>query len=222
MHGFDFFALSLQRKMTGIYRTYAFSLLTVLLMALGMSQSSKVAAQEIIVLADHQYPAEVDLMTGDTMAVVQLKDVYCFTKKHFRDKHHEKDYYIMVRDVKKTLPIAKDARRLMTQAYFDMEHMSETEQKVYFKQLEKDLLAQYKPRLKRLNYRQGRLLVRLVDRECDKQTYYIIREFLGKRRAFFWNMFGKLFGVSLKAQWDPEGKDRELEDVCIQVEQGLI
>ena len=102
------------------------------------------------------------------------------------------------------------------------EPLTETEQKVYFKQLEKDLLAQYKPRLKRLNYRQGKLLVRLVDRECDKQTYYIIREFLGKRRAFFWNMFGKFFGVSLKAQWDPEGKDRELEDVCIQVEQGLI
>ncbi|MBR5715307.1 MAG: DUF4294 domain-containing protein [Bacteroidales bacterium] len=208
--------------MTGIFRTYTFSLLTVLFVALGMSYSSRITAQEIIVLAEHQYPAEIDLMTGDTIAVVQLRDVYCFTKKHFRNKQHEKEFMMMVRDVKKTLPIAKDARRLMTQAYFDMEHMTETEQKVYFKQLEKDLLAQYKARLKRLNYRQGKLLVRLVDRECDKQTYYIIREFLGRRRAFFWNMFGKLFGVSLKAQWDPEGKDRELEDVCIQVEQGLI
>ena len=128
----------------------------------------------------------------------------------------------MVRDVKRTLPIAKDARRLMTQAYLDSKDMTEAEQKAYFKTLEKDLLAQYKARLKRLNYRQGKLLVRLVDRECDKQTYYIIREFLGKRRAFFWNMFGRMFGVSLKAEWDPEGNDRELEDVCIQVEQGMI
>ena len=222
MHEFVFFALSLQRKMTSIYRTYSFSLLMMLLVALGLSYPTRVAAQEIIVLAEHQYQAEIDLLTGDTIAVVQLKDVYCFTKKHFRDKKHEKEFLRMVYDVKKTLPIAKDARRLMTQAYFDMERMTETEQKVYFRQLEKDLLAQYKPRLKRLNYRQGKLLVRLVDRECDKQTYYIIREFLGKRRAFFWNMFGKFFGVSLKAQWDPEGKDRELEDVCIQVEQGLI
>ena len=174
--------------MTSIYRIYSFSLLMMLLMALGLSYPTRVAAQEIIVLAEHQYQAEIDLLTGDTIAVVQLKDVYCFTKKHFRDKKHEKEFLRMVYDVKKTLPIAKDARRLMTQAYFDMERMT----------------------------------VRLVDRECDKQTYYIIREFLGKRRAFFWNMFGKFFGVSLKAQWDPEGKDRELEDVCIQVEQGLI
>ena len=105
-----------------------------LLMALGLSYPTRVAAQEIIVLAEHQYQAEIDLLTGDTIAVVQLKDVYCFTKKHFRDKKHEKEFLRMVYDVKKTLPIAKDARRLMTQAYFDMERMTETEQKVYFRQ----------------------------------------------------------------------------------------
>ncbi len=208
--------------MTSIYRTYLSSLLLVLFVALGMSYPKKVTAQEIIILGEHQYQAEIDMQTGDTMAVVQLKPVYCFTKKHFRNKRHEQSYLRMVRDVKKTLPIAKDARKLMTQAYIDMSKMTEAEQKVYFRKLEKDLFAQYKPRLKKLNYRQGKLLVRLVDRECDTQTYYLIREFLGKRRAFFWNMFGKLFGVSLKAQWEPDGKDKELEDVCIQVEQGLI
>ncbi len=208
--------------MTGIYHTYTTSLLMVLLVALGLSCAPSAAAQQIVVLGEHQYQAEIDLLTGDTIAVVQLKDVYCFTKKHFRNKRHEKEFLRMVYDVKKTLPIAKDARRLMTQAYIDMEQMSEDEQKVYFKRLEKELFEQYKPRLKRLNYRQGKLLVRLVDRECDKQTYQLIREFLGKRRAFFWNMFGRLFGVSLKAEWEPDGKDRELEDVCIQVEQGLI
>jgi len=222
LHGIDFFALSLHRKMTGIYHTYTTSLLMVLLVALGLSCAPSAAAQQIVVLGEHQYQAEIDLLTGDTIAVVQLKDVYCFTKKHFRNKRHEKEFLRMVYDVKKTLPIAKDARRLMTQAYIDMEQMSEDEQKVYFKRLEKELFEQYKPRLKRLNYRQGKLLVRLVDRECDKQTYQLIREFLGKRRAFFWNMFGRLFGVSLKAEWEPDGKDRELEDVCIQVEQGLI
>lgn len=208
--------------MTGIFRTYRRMLLLMLLVALSVSDPTRIAAQGVIVLGEHQYRAEIDLLTGDTVAVVQLKDVYCFTRKHFRNKQHEREFLRMVYDVKKTLPIAKDARRLMTQAYLDMEQMSEAEQKVYFKQLEENLLEQYKPRLKRLNYRQGKLLVRLVDRECDKQSYYLIREFLGKRRAFFWNMFGKLFGVSLKAQWEPEGKDRELEDVCIQVEQGLI
>ena len=170
----------------------------------------------------HTFRAEINYMTGDTIAVVQLPVIYCFTHKHFRNANHEKTYWRMVNDVKKTLPIAKDARRLLTKSYQDTKDMTEKQQKEYYKTLEKDLLAQYKPRLKKLNYRQGKLLVRLIDRECEKQSYSLIREFLGMKRAFFWNMFGKMFGVSLKAEWEPNGKDRELEDICIQVEQGLI
>lgn len=201
---------------------FAHVVVGLLIVVLGLLCPPQASAQEIIVLGDHEFQAEVDLQTGDTLAVIWINDVYCFTRKHFRNRRHEQHWWRMVRDVKRTLPIAKEARRLMTQAYLDSKDMTEAEQKAYFKTLEKDLLAQYKARLKRLNYRQGKLLVRLVDRECDKQTYYIIREFLGKRRAYFWNMFGRMFGVSLKAEWDPEGNDRELEDVCIQVEQGMI
>lgn len=170
----------------------------------------------------HTYYASIDYMTGDTLAIIQLPVIYCFTHKHFTSVSHEKNYWRMVNDVKKTLPIAKDARRLLAQCYLDTKDMGEKEQKQYYKDLEKDLLAQYKPRLKKLNYRQGKLLVRLIDRECERQSYSLIREFLGLRRAFFWNMFGKMFGVSLKTEWDPNGKDRELEDICIQVEQGMI
>ena len=176
----------------------------------------------LVILGAHEYPAEIDLMTGDTLAIIMLQDAYCFTRKHFTSKRHRENYLRMVQDVKKTLPIAKDAKRLMLEAYVKTEHMSQKEQREYYKSLEKSLLSEYKPRLKRLNYRQGKLLVRLIDRECDRQSYAIIREFLGRRRAFFWNMFGKMFGVSLKAEWEPDGKDRELENICIQVEQGLI
>lgn len=208
--------------MTGIYRTYIRLVVLSLFIALTSMSGPKAEAQIILRLAEHEYKAEIDLMTGDTLAVIQLNSAYCFTQKHFRNQKHEKEFWRMVNDVKKTLPIAKDARRLMTEAYLESESMDEKEQRAYFKTLEHDLFAQYKPRLKKLNYRQGRLLVRLVDRECERQTYAIIREFLGRRRAFFWNMFGSMFGVSLKAEWDPDGKDRELEDVCIQVEQGMI
>lgn len=173
-------------------------------------------------LGEHEHRAEIDLMTGDTLAVIYIKDIYCFTKKHFRNKKHEEKYMQMVRDVKKTLPLAKEAKQLMLKAYVDSEGMSEKQQRAYFQKLEKDLMPDYKPRLKRLNYRQGKLLVRLIDRETSRQTYQIIREMMGKSRAFFWNMLGRMFGVSLKAEWEPDGKDRELEDICIQVEQGLI
>ena len=209
----------------GTYNAARWWLLAVMLMA-SLAWPCAMEAQQqqpmIIVLAEHEYRAEIDLMTGDTLAVIYLKDVYCFTPKKFRNSKHEEAYWRMVRDVKKTLPIAKDAKRLMLQSYLKTEGMTEKESREYYKSLENELFAEYKPRLKRLNYRQGKLLVRLIDRECDRQTYAIIREFLGKSRAFFWNMFGRMFGVSLKAEWDPDGKDKELEDICIQVEQGLL
>lgn len=205
-------------------RRYTLLLLSVLCMAL---MGCGVARAQIIhhegqEYDPHTFNAQIDYMTGDTLAVIQLPNIYCFTHKHFRSKNHEKSFWRMVNDVKKTLPVAKDARRLLTQSYIDTQEMDEKQQKQYFKDLEKTLWAQYKPRLKKLNYRQGKLLVRLIDRECEKQSYSLIREFLGTKRAFFWNMFGNMFGVSLKAEWEPDGKDCELEDICIQVEQGLI
>ena len=168
------------------------------------------------------FPAQIDPATGDTVPTVVLRNLYCFNRKRFKEPKHERNYWRMVNDVKKTLPIAKEARRLLVIAYDTCQTLSERQQSKYFKQLEKDLWQQYKPRLVKLNYRQGKLLVRLIDRECNKQSYAIIREFLGRTRATFWQGFAKLFGANLKSEWDPDGKDKELEDICLQVEQGMI
>lgn len=168
------------------------------------------------------FPVHIDPVTGDSVPVVVLKNLYCFNKKKFPGSKYEQNYWRMVADVKRTLPIAKEARRLLVIAYDTCQHMSDREQRQYFKQLEKDLWAQYKPVLKKFNYRQGKLLIRLIDRECAKPSYGLIRDFLGGTRAFFWQSFAKLFGCTLKAEWDPDGSDKELEDICIQVEQGMI
>lgn len=167
------------------------------------------------------FPVEISA-EGDTVPVMRLPQQYVFNRKRFHRRSEEEKYWRMVMDVKKTLPVAKDARRFLVKAYNDIEGMSEKEQNAYFKQLEHELWITYKPQLKRLNYRQGKLLVRLIDRECNKQSYQLIREFLGRTRAFFWQSFGSLFGVSLKSEWEPDGKDKELEDICLQIEHGLI
>lgn len=184
--------------------------------------TSVIATESIADVVKQPYRAQID-QNGDTLAVIQLPSAYCFNRKKFRNQKHERNYLRMVIDVKKTLPIAKAAREMMVLAYDSIDSFqNKKERKAFFRKMEKNLMAQYKPRLKRLNYRQGKLLVRLIDRECDKKAYSLIKEFMGSTKAFFWNMFGKMFGISLKTEWDPDGKDKELEDVCIQVEQGLI
>lgn len=167
--------------------------------------------------------AYIDKVTGDTVPYAYLKPVYCFSRKHFKSSRKEKEYWRMVRDVKKTLPIAKQARQMLIETYEvtkDIE--SQQERDAHMKRLEKEVFEQYKPQLKKLNFRQGKLLARLIDRECNSPSYQLIEAFLGKASAVFWQGFGRMFGVNLKKGWDPDGKDKELEDICIQVEQGML
>jgi hypothetical protein len=88
--------------------------------------------------------------------------------------------------------------------------------------MQSELFNEYKPVLKKLNYRQGKLLIRLIDRECKSSSYDLIEAYLGSFAAGFWQGFGKLFGVSLKQQWEPKGKDKDLEKICFMVEYGMI
>lgn len=167
--------------------------------------------------------AYVDKRTGDTIPYIYLRPVYCFSSKRFTSDRRERAYWRMVNDVRKTLPIAKQAKRMLIETYEVVKDIpNDRERDRHMKALEKEVFAQYKPQLKKLNYRQGRLLVRLIDRECHAPSYQLIRSFLGKGAAVFWQGFGRLFGVNLKSEWDPEGKDRELENICVQIEQGLL
>jgi hypothetical protein len=167
--------------------------------------------------------AYIDKRTGDTIPYSYLSPVYCFSRKRFRSEKHEREYWRMVNDVRKTLPIAKEAKRMLIETYETTKDIPNArERDRHMKRLEKEVFEQYKPRLKKLNYRQGRLLVRLIDRECNAPSYQLISSFLGKGAASFWQGFGRVFGVNLKSEWDPDGKDRELENICIQVERGML
>ena len=88
--------------------------------------------------------------------------------------------------------------------------------------MEKELFAQYKPQLKKLTFSQGKLLIKLIDRECNQTSYHLVKAFLGSFRAGFWNIFAGMFGASLKTEYDPYGKDAQIEQIVLQVERGML
>jgi hypothetical protein len=195
-----------------------FNLGTERAMAQVIHRSAEAEAQ-----ASLQMSAYIDKRTGDTIPYGYLRPVYCFSRKRFRSERHEREYWRMVNDVRKTLPIAKEAKRMLIETYETVKDIPNARDRDrHMKQLQKEVFDQYKPRLKQLNYRQGRLLVRLIDRECHAPSYQLISSFLGKGAATFWQGFGRVFGVNLKSEWDPDGKDRELENICLQVERGML
>lgn len=160
---------------------------------------------------------------GDTVAVVRLQEVYVYPQIRFKNKRQEAKYNKLVRDVKRTLPYAKMVYETLIETYEYMETLPDDKaRQAHLKRMEKELFQQYKPELKKLSYSQGKLLIKLIDRECNQTSYHLLRAYLGSFRAGFWNFFAGMFGASLKAEYDPNGKDALTERVVVLVERGLI
>jgi len=129
----------------------------------------------------------------------------------------------LIRDVKKTLPYAKQIAGIITETYEYMETLPDDKaRQKHLNQMEKYLMDEYTPKMKKLTKSQGQLLMKLVDRETNSSSYYIIDAFMGSFKAWTYNVFAGLFGNSLKIRYNPYGDDRVTERVCVLVEQGGV
>ena len=163
------------------------------------------------------------VVNGDTLPVVNLREIFVFPDVKFKNKRQQKQYDKLVRDVKRTLPYAKLIYDTLIETYEYIETLpTEKEQRAHIKRMEKELFEQYKPELKRLTFSQGKLLIKLIDRECNQSAFNLAKAFLGPFRAGFWNLFAGMFGASLKSEYDPKGKDAQTERVVVLVENGLL
>ena len=160
---------------------------------------------------------------GDTIPHVYLPTVYVFPELKFKNEQERQQYNKLVRDVKRTLPYARIVYETLIETYEYIETLpDEKAKKAHLKRMEKELYAQYKPELKKLTLSQGKLLIKLVDRECHQSSYNLAKAYLGSFRAGFWNLFAGMFGASLKTEYDPNGKDALTERVVLLVQCGAI
>lgn len=159
----------------------------------------------------------------DTLVMLRLPEMYVFPQITFKNKEEERQYRKLVYDVKKTLPYAKLVYETLLETYEYMETLpNEKKKNEHLKRMEKDLYEEYMPVLKKMTKSQGKLLIKLIDRECNQSSYELIKAFLGSGRAFFWHGVGSIFGANIKSEYDPEGKDKLIEEVIQLVEAGLI
>lgn len=159
----------------------------------------------------------------DTVALVRLPTLHVFPELKFKNKKEQQRYTKLVRDVKRTLPYAKLIYNTLIETYEYIETLpDEKAREAHLKQMEKELFKEYKPELKKMSLSQGKLLIKLVDRECNQSSYQLVAAFLGRFRAGFWNLFAGMFGASLKSEYDPKGKDALTERVVLLVESGQI
>jgi len=174
-----------------------------------------------IFLMPNVYPAVI--IEGDTVACMWLTDFIKYSPIRFRSSKEQIAYSRLVRDVKKTLPYAKQIAGIITETYEYMETLpDDKERQKHLNQMEKYLMDEYTPKMKKLTRSQGQLLMKLVDPETNSSSYHIIDAFMGSFKAWTYNIFAGLFGNSLKTRYNPYGGDRVTERVCVLVEQGSI
>ena len=208
------------RKMLLIVPLLSMSLTT-------QAQEQKTAEQ---VLAEMDSPTFVPTVKvgkvmheGDSIQYMEMNNVYVYPELTFKNKKQAQSYMRLVNNVKKVLPIAKEARQMLieTTEFLDM-LPDEKSKNEHIKRVEEDIFRTYKPKMKKLTYSQGKLLIKLIDRECHSSSYDMIKAFMGPIRAGFWQVFAWGFGASLKKEYDPTGTDRLTERVVLMVEAGQI
>lgn len=165
----------------------------------------------------------VQVNGNDTTFLAFLHDLWVYPRNTFKNKKQEQFFWRTVRDVKKTLPYAKllaSELRLVNMKIVDMPN--EKEKKKYISQYEKELFKKHEADLKKMTVNQGRMLMKLVDRECDRTSYDLIKNYKGTFTAVFWQGVARLFGSNLKSEFKADGEDKIIERVINLVEAGQL
>ncbi len=198
-------------------RVYIAIILTACLLFAGIPEC---AAQQAQPAPDKKaYLMPVTVYEGDTIPFVRLPTVYVFKPLVFKNKRQMRQYAKLVRDVKKVLPIANEVNRAIIETYEYLQTLpDEKTRQQHLKAVEKSIKEQYTPRMKKLTFSQGKLLIKLVDRQTNSTGYELVKAFLGPFRAGFYQAFAALFGASLKKEYDPTGKDALTERVVLMVQ----
>lgn len=163
------------------------------------------------------------LVDGDSIQYMEMSNVYVYPEQTFKSKRQQQAYMRLVVNVKKVLPLAKQVRQMLLETAEYLETLpSQKERDEHLKRVEAAIVKEYKPKMKRLTFSQGKLLIKLVDRECHSTAYEAMQAFIGPFRSGLWQAFAWTFGASLKKGYDAEGVDRLTERVVLLVEAGQL
>ena len=159
---------------------------------------------------------------NDTIIHKQLKQVIVFPKHNFDSKRQQRRYSRLVEKVKKVYPLAVEARELLKEyepIYNSLD--DRRDQRKLMKGVEKELFRRHESELKKWSISDGKILLKLIDRETDRTAYSLIKDFRGDVSAVFWQGIARIFSNNLKDEYDPE-EDWMIEEIVTMIEMGYL
>ena len=205
----------------------------ILFLSLGSEMASAQVIPDIDNVPDDEMPPATNMeikvknsrvfFHGDSIPAIIFPTDYKYPPMTFKNDKERDRYNRLVANVKRLLPLAKLAKYTVIETYDYLQTLPTKKEKAeHIKLVEDGLKKQYAPTLKRLSRSQGRLLVKLIDRECGQTGYNIAQAFIGSFKANIYQAMAFCFGNSLTKRYDPEGDDRYTERVVRLVESGQL
>lgn len=210
-----------------------FKYIIILFLSLGSEMASAQVIPDIDNVPDDEMPPATNMeikvknsrvfFHGDSIPAIIFPTFYKYPPMTFKNDKERDRYNRLVANVKRLLPLAKLAKYTVIETYDYLQTLPTKKEKAeHIKLVEDGLKKQYAPTLKRLSRSQGRLLVKLIDRECGQTGYNIAQAFIGSFKANIYQAMAFCFGNSLTKRYDPEGDDRYTERVVRLVESGQL
>lgn len=174
-------------------------------------------------LPPYKYDNQEIISSTDSILHIILPEILIYPQRQDMPRKQLRQYTALELKVKKVYPIAKlAAKKIEEYNKVYLSFKSERERKNYVKNIEKELFAEYETEIRTMTVSQGRILIKLIDRETGKSSFEIIKEFKGGFSAFIWQSVARIFGHDLKSEYDAANEDRMIEYIIWQIDQGLI
>lgn len=157
---------------------------------------------------------------GDTIPYAVLPTINCYAFRTFKTAKQQAVWTRTKYNVKVVYPYAILAAAKLKEYDRILSQMSESDRAKYTKLMEDQLKNEFSDELKKLTVNQGKILIKLIDRETGKTTYSVVKELRGSFSAFMYQGVALMFSSNLKAEYDPLGDDKMIEDAIKLVESG--
>ena len=165
------------------------------------------------------------IIDGDTVPTFEMMEVTIYGRRIYPSARKQRKYDKLTRNVQKMYPIALEVKAILVETYLYMQTLQDDEaRQEHLEKVEKGVWDQYYPIMRRCTLAQGKLLIKLIDRECNQTSYDLIRAFIGGFKAKFYQTFAALFGASLKKEYDPEHDDEDamIEEIIWMIDNDML
>ena len=163
------------------------------------------------------------VVDGDTVAVIRLPEANVNERLRPKDRRAQARFDKLTRNVVKTYPYARVTKELLNEYQHDLAQIERSgDQDLYVKLAEAELRAEFEAEVKELTTSQGRVLIKLIDRETGSTSYALVKQLKGGFQAWVWQGVAQLFGNDLKDEYDASGEDHMIELIVQRIERGEL